>query len=42
MDDIEERLSVEDSDEEKEEVPEPDIRTLAQQNGHHSESKKLL
>jgi hypothetical protein len=38
-DDIEELLPVEDSDEE---VPEPDIHTRAQQNGHHSESKKLL
>jgi hypothetical protein len=41
-DDIEEPLLVEDSDEEKEEVLEPDIHTRAQQNGHHSESKKLL
>jgi hypothetical protein len=41
-DDSEELLLVEDSGEEKEEVPEPDIQTLAQQNGHHSESKKLL
>ena len=41
-DDLEELLPVEDSDEEKEEVLEPDIHTRAQQNGHHSESKKLL
>jgi len=41
-DDGEELLQIEDSGEEKEEVPEPDIHTLAQQNGHHSESKKLL
>lgn len=40
-DDIEQSLPIEESDEEKEEVPEPDIHTLAQQNGHHSESKKL-
>ncbi len=40
-DDTEKSLPIEESDEEKEEVPEPDIRTLAQQNGHHSESKKL-
>lgn len=42
MGDVEERLPVEDSDEEKKEVPEPDIHARAQQNGHHSESKKLL
>lgn len=42
MGDMEEPLPVEDSDEEKEEVPEPDIHTLAQQNGHRSQSKKLL
>ncbi len=41
-DDVEGLLPIEDSVEEKEEVPEPDIHTLAQQNGHHSESKKLL
>lgn len=41
-DDFEELLPIEDSGEEKEEVPEPDIHSLAQQNGHHSESKKIL
>ena len=40
-DDVEQSLPIDDSDEEKAEVPEPDIHTLAQQNGHHSESKKL-
>jgi hypothetical protein len=38
----EESVLIEDSEEEKEEVLEPDIHTRAQQNGHHSESKKLL
>ena len=38
----EEPLLIEDSEEEKEEVLEPDIHTRAQQNGHHTESKKLL
>jgi hypothetical protein len=41
-DDREDSLPVEDGDEEKEVVPGPDIHTLAQQNGHHSQSKKLL
>ena len=40
-DDTEQSLPIEESDQEKGEAPEPDIRTLAQQNGHHSESKKL-
>ncbi len=41
-DDIEELLPDEDSDEEQEDVLEADIHTRAQQNGHHSESKKRL
>lgn len=41
-DDNEEQLPVQESDEEEERVPESDVRIKAQQNGHHTESKKLL
>jgi hypothetical protein len=39
---IEESLPDTDGDEDEEEVVEPDMHSRAQQNGHHSESKKLL
>jgi hypothetical protein len=42
VDEIEEPLQDEDSDEDLEEADEPDIHSRAQQNGHHSQSKKLL
>jgi hypothetical protein len=41
-DDSEEPLPDEQSDEEEERVPESHIQIRAQQNGHHSEIKKLL
>jgi hypothetical protein len=41
-DDIEEPLPEEKGDEDEEGVPESNIHIRAQQNGHHSESKKLL
>jgi hypothetical protein len=42
VDEIEEPLPDKDSDEDLEEVDEPDVHSRAQQNGHHSQSKKLL
>jgi hypothetical protein len=41
MDDAEVSLPG-DPDDDQEDTPEPGIHTRAQQNGHHSESKKLL
>jgi len=41
-DDVEEPLPSKVSNEDLEESSEPDIHERAQQNGHHSESKKLL
>ncbi len=41
-DDAEEPLLDEETDEDQEEISEQGIHTRAQQNGHHSESKKLL
>jgi hypothetical protein len=41
-DDIKESLPDEDSHEEEEDVPKSDIHIRAQQNGHYSESKKIL
>lgn len=39
---VDELLPGEDSDSEREDAPEPDIHTRAQQNGHYSESTKSL
>ena len=42
VNDIKEPLPDEESDGDEESVPESNIQIRAQQNGHHSESKKLL
>jgi hypothetical protein len=42
MDNAEESLSGVGTDEDKEETSKQSLHTRAQQNGHHSESKKLL